>query len=67
MDDLGHYVRSASTPMLVSMGAVAAATTYYLATRPKPLPSVCDFNMQSVEVPVRHWRTSNLSMSRKQF
>lgn len=51
MDDLGHYVRSVSTPMLVSMGAVAAATTYYLATRPKPLPSVCDFNMQSLEVP----------------
>lgn len=53
MDDFSQCVRSVSTPMLVSMGAVAAATTYYLATRPKPLPSVCDFNMQSVEVPVR--------------
>lgn len=53
MDDLGHYVRSVSTPLLVSVGAVAVATTYYLATRAKPLPRVCDVNMQSVEVPVR--------------
>ncbi|GAA6222629.1 long-chain-fatty-acid--CoA ligase 1-like isoform X1 [Lates japonicus] len=51
LDDVSQYIRSASTPMLVSMGAVAAATTYYLATRPKALPSVCDLSMQSVEVP----------------
>lgn len=52
MDELGHYVRSVSTPLLVGVGAVAAATTYYLATRAKPPPSVCDLDMQSVEVPV---------------
>nr|XP_046263078.1 long-chain-fatty-acid--CoA ligase 1-like isoform X4 [Scatophagus argus] len=51
LNDVSQYIRSVSTPMLVSMGAVAAATTYYLATRPKALPSVCDLHMQSVEVP----------------
>lgn len=52
MDDVSRYIRNVSTPMLVSMGAVAAATTYYLATRPKALPPVCDLRMQSVEVSV---------------
>lgn len=52
MDDVSQYIRNVSTPMLVSMGAVAAATTYYLATRPKALPPVCDLRMQSVEVSV---------------
>lgn len=50
MDDVSQYIRNVSTPVLVSMGAVAAATTYYLATRPKALPPVCDLHMQSVEV-----------------
>ncbi|XP_063732625.1 long-chain-fatty-acid--CoA ligase 1-like isoform X2 [Eleginops maclovinus] len=50
MDDVSQYIRSISTPVLVSVGAVAAATTYYLATRPKGLPPVCDLHMQSVEV-----------------
>ncbi|XP_029297554.1 long-chain-fatty-acid--CoA ligase 1-like isoform X1 [Cottoperca gobio] len=51
LDDVSQYIRSVSTPLLVSFGAVAAATTYYLATRPKALPPVCDLSMQSVEVP----------------
>uniref|UniRef100_A0A8C4GXU9 Arachidonate--CoA ligase n=1 Tax=Dicentrarchus labrax TaxID=13489 RepID=A0A8C4GXU9_DICLA len=51
LDEVSQYIKSISTPMLVSMGAVAAATTYYLATRPKALPPVCDLRMQSVEVP----------------
>ncbi|XP_040030505.1 long-chain-fatty-acid--CoA ligase 1 isoform X2 [Gasterosteus aculeatus] len=51
LDDVGQYIRNVSTPILVSMGAVAAATSYYLATRPKALPPVCDLCMQSVEVP----------------
>ncbi|KAM6952652.1 long-chain-fatty-acid--CoA ligase 1-like isoform 1-T2 [Lycodopsis pacificus] len=51
LDDVSEYIRNVSTPMLVSVGAVAAATTYYLATRPKALPPVCDLCMQSVEVP----------------
>ncbi|XP_070769378.1 long-chain-fatty-acid--CoA ligase 1-like isoform X2 [Enoplosus armatus] len=51
LDDVSQYISSVSTPMLVSMGAVAAATTYYLATRPKALPPSCDLRMQSVEVP----------------
>ncbi|XP_049897983.1 long-chain-fatty-acid--CoA ligase 1-like isoform X2 [Epinephelus moara] len=49
--DVSQYIRNVSTPMLVSMGAVAAATTYYLATRPKALLPLCDLNMQSVEIP----------------
>ena len=52
LDDVSQYIRPVSTPMLVSVGVVAAATTYYLATRPKALPSICDLNMQSVEIPV---------------
>uniref|UniRef100_A0A3Q4FY95 Arachidonate--CoA ligase n=1 Tax=Neolamprologus brichardi TaxID=32507 RepID=A0A3Q4FY95_NEOBR len=48
--DVSCYARNMSTPVLVSMGAVVAATTYYLATRPRPLPLVCDLQMQSVEV-----------------
>ncbi|KAG8004266.1 Long-chain-fatty-acid--CoA ligase 1 [Nibea albiflora] len=51
LEDVSQYVKSISTPVLVSMGAVAAATTYYLATRPKALPQACDLSMQSVEVP----------------
>lgn len=51
LDDVRQYIRNISTPVLVSMGAVAAATTYYLATRPKALPPVCDLHMQSIEVP----------------
>ncbi|XP_033948728.1 long-chain-fatty-acid--CoA ligase 1-like isoform X2 [Pseudochaenichthys georgianus] len=50
LDDVSQYIQSVSTPVLVSVGAVAAATTYYLATRPKALPPVCDLRMQSVEV-----------------
>uniref|UniRef100_A0A671W7L2 Arachidonate--CoA ligase n=1 Tax=Sparus aurata TaxID=8175 RepID=A0A671W7L2_SPAAU len=52
MEDVSHYIRGISTPMLVSMGAVAAATTYYMATRPKALLPACDLRMQSVEVSV---------------
>ncbi|KAM9741045.1 long-chain-fatty-acid--CoA ligase 1-like isoform 2-T4 [Menidia menidia] len=51
LDDVTQYIRTASTPVLVSVGAVAAATTYYLATRPKAPPPICDLQMQSVEIP----------------
>uniref|UniRef100_A0A667ZCT9 Arachidonate--CoA ligase n=1 Tax=Myripristis murdjan TaxID=586833 RepID=A0A667ZCT9_9TELE len=50
LHDVLEYLRSLSTPMLVSMGAVAAMTTYYLTTRPKPLPPPYNPYMQSVEV-----------------
>lgn len=52
LDDVSQYISNVSTPVLVSMGVVAAAATYYLATRPKASPPVCDLRMQSVEVPV---------------
>uniref|UniRef100_A0A3Q3W9J6 long-chain-fatty-acid--CoA ligase n=1 Tax=Mola mola TaxID=94237 RepID=A0A3Q3W9J6_MOLML len=51
LDDVSQYIRPVSTPMLVSVGVVAAATTYYLATRPKALPPICNLNMQSIEIP----------------
>ncbi|CAL8328411.1 long-chain-fatty-acid--CoA ligase 1 isoform X2 [Gadus morhua] len=50
MDDMGKFLQSLSVPTLVSMGAVAAMTTYYLATRPKALPSPCDLRTQSREI-----------------
>ncbi|XP_076025837.1 long-chain-fatty-acid--CoA ligase 1-like [Genypterus blacodes] len=50
MDNVAQYIRNLSTPALVSMGAVAAVTTYYLATRPQLPPPVCDLHMQSIEI-----------------
>uniref|UniRef100_A0A3B3HIK1 Long-chain-fatty-acid--CoA ligase n=1 Tax=Oryzias latipes TaxID=8090 RepID=A0A3B3HIK1_ORYLA len=50
LEEISQYIRNASAPLLVSVGAVAAATTYYLATRPRALPPVCDPHRQSVEV-----------------
>lgn len=52
LDDVSQYIRNVSTPVLVSVGALAAATTYFVATRPKALPPVCDLRMQSIEIPV---------------
>uniref|UniRef100_A0A7N6F850 Long-chain-fatty-acid--CoA ligase n=1 Tax=Anabas testudineus TaxID=64144 RepID=A0A7N6F850_ANATE len=51
LDDVSQYIRNVSTPVLVSVGALAAATTYFVATRPKALPPVCDLRMQSIEIP----------------
>ncbi|TRY84934.1 hypothetical protein DNTS_004025 [Danionella cerebrum] len=51
LDDLRHYVRSLPTNTLMGMGAFAAITTYWLATRPKALKPPCDLTMQSVEIP----------------
>uniref|UniRef100_A0A8C6UPY7 Long-chain-fatty-acid--CoA ligase n=1 Tax=Neogobius melanostomus TaxID=47308 RepID=A0A8C6UPY7_9GOBI len=50
LDEISQYLRSLSIPTLVSVGAVAMATTYFLATRPKSQPPACDLSMQSVEV-----------------
>ncbi|KAM9376917.1 long-chain-fatty-acid--CoA ligase 1-like [Pholidichthys leucotaenia] len=49
--DVTKYIPDVSTPLLVSMGAVAAAIMYYRATRPEALSPACDLQMQSVEVP----------------
>ncbi|XP_067259661.1 long-chain-fatty-acid--CoA ligase 1a isoform X2 [Chanodichthys erythropterus] len=51
LDDVRQYVRSLPTNTLMGMGAFAAITTYWLATRPKALKPPCDLDMQSVEVP----------------
>uniref|UniRef100_A0A673FR01 Arachidonate--CoA ligase n=1 Tax=Sinocyclocheilus rhinocerous TaxID=307959 RepID=A0A673FR01_9TELE len=47
LDDLRQYVRSLPTNTLMGMGAFAAITTYWLATRPKALKPPCDLAMQS--------------------
>lgn len=49
--EVREYLRSLSTGTLVSMGAVAALTTYWYTTRPKALKPPCDLHMQSIEVP----------------
>ncbi|KAG7461827.1 hypothetical protein MATL_G00195190 [Megalops atlanticus] len=48
--DVKQYVRSLPTNTLVGMGAFAAVTTYWYATRPKALKPPCDLSMQSVEI-----------------
>uniref|UniRef100_A0A3Q2XEW8 Long-chain-fatty-acid--CoA ligase n=1 Tax=Hippocampus comes TaxID=109280 RepID=A0A3Q2XEW8_HIPCM len=51
LDSLSQYFRGMSTSTLISMGAITAATTLYMATRPKTLPPICDLKMQSIEIP----------------
>lgn len=48
--DLRQYVRSLPTNTLMGFGAFAALTTFWYATRPKPVKPPCDLSMQSVEV-----------------
>ncbi|XP_076870176.1 long-chain-fatty-acid--CoA ligase 1a isoform X1 [Brachyhypopomus gauderio] len=48
--DMRQYVRSLPTNTLMGMGAFAAITTYWYATRPRALKPPCDLTMQSVEV-----------------
>nr|XP_004666441.1 long-chain-fatty-acid--CoA ligase 1 isoform X3 [Jaculus jaculus] len=49
--DIRQYVRTLPTNTLVGVGAFAALTTFWYATRPKALKPPCDLSMQSVEVP----------------
>ncbi|KAE8300227.1 Long-chain-fatty-acid--CoA ligase 1 [Larimichthys crocea] len=51
LDDLRQYVRSFPTNALMGMGAFAAITTYWFASRPKALKAPCDLGLQSVEIP----------------
>ncbi|TKS68265.1 Long-chain-fatty-acid--CoA ligase 1 [Collichthys lucidus] len=51
LDDLRQYVRSFPTNALMGMGAFAAITTYWFASRPKALKAPCDLDLQSVEIP----------------
>uniref|UniRef100_A0A671WCN2 Arachidonate--CoA ligase n=1 Tax=Sparus aurata TaxID=8175 RepID=A0A671WCN2_SPAAU len=52
LDDLRQYVRGLPTNALMGMGAFAALTTYWFASRPKALKAPCDLGLQSVEIPV---------------
>ncbi|KAM3624334.1 uncharacterized protein V6R79_022146 [Siganus canaliculatus] len=49
LDDLRQYVRSLPTNALMGMGAIAAITTYWFASRPKAIRARCDLDLQSVE------------------
>uniref|UniRef100_A0A673ZJZ4 Arachidonate--CoA ligase n=1 Tax=Salmo trutta TaxID=8032 RepID=A0A673ZJZ4_SALTR len=49
LEDVRQYMHSLPTNMLMGVGALAALTTYWYATRPKALKPPCDLNMQSVE------------------
>uniref|UniRef100_A0A671VYC0 Arachidonate--CoA ligase n=1 Tax=Sparus aurata TaxID=8175 RepID=A0A671VYC0_SPAAU len=51
LDDLRQYVRGLPTNALMGMGAFAALTTYWFASRPKALKAPCDLGLQSVEIP----------------
>uniref|UniRef100_A0A672I0P5 Long-chain-fatty-acid--CoA ligase n=1 Tax=Salarias fasciatus TaxID=181472 RepID=A0A672I0P5_SALFA len=52
LDDVRQYVRGFPTNALMGMGAFAAITTYWFATRPKALKPPCDLTQQSIEMPV---------------
>lgn len=61
LGDVRQYVWSLPTNTLMGMGAFAAITTYWYATRPRALMPPCDLTMQSVEVQgVEHARRSIL-------
>uniref|UniRef100_A0A4W6C0Y7 Long-chain-fatty-acid--CoA ligase n=1 Tax=Lates calcarifer TaxID=8187 RepID=A0A4W6C0Y7_LATCA len=51
LDDVRQYVRGLPTNALMGMGAFAAITTYWFATRPRALKPPCDLGLQSVEIP----------------
>lgn len=53
LDEVRQYVRGLPTNALMGMGAFAAITTYWFASRPRALKPPCDLGMQSVEIPVR--------------
>lgn len=50
-DDVRQYMRALPTNALMGMGAFAAITTYWFATRPRALMPPCDLTLQSVELP----------------
>uniref|UniRef100_A0A3P8UX74 Long-chain-fatty-acid--CoA ligase n=1 Tax=Cynoglossus semilaevis TaxID=244447 RepID=A0A3P8UX74_CYNSE len=51
LDEVRQYVRGLPTNALMGMGAFAAITTYWFASRPRALKPPCDLAMQSVEIP----------------
>ncbi|CAN9510350.1 unnamed protein product [Ophioblennius macclurei] len=51
LDEVRQYVRGFPTNALMGMGAFAAITTYWFATRPKALKPPCDLTQQSIEMP----------------
>ncbi|XP_055969938.1 long-chain-fatty-acid--CoA ligase 1 isoform X2 [Sorex fumeus] len=48
--DFRQYIRTVPSHTLMGFGAFAAFTTFWYATRPKPVKPPCDLSMQSVEV-----------------
>ncbi|XP_072318579.1 long-chain-fatty-acid--CoA ligase 1a isoform X3 [Eucyclogobius newberryi] len=50
-DDVRQYMRALPTNALMGVGAFAAITTYWFATRPRALMPPCDLSLQSLELP----------------
>ncbi|XP_037554161.1 long-chain-fatty-acid--CoA ligase 1a [Nematolebias whitei] len=50
LDDVRQYIRGFPTNAFMGMGAFAAITTYWFATRPKALKPPCDLGLQSLEI-----------------
>uniref|UniRef100_A0A674DUG1 Arachidonate--CoA ligase n=1 Tax=Salmo trutta TaxID=8032 RepID=A0A674DUG1_SALTR len=48
LEDVCQFMHSLPANILMGVGALAALTTYWYATRPKALKPPCDLNMQSV-------------------
>lgn len=67
LDDFRQYVRGFPTNALMGMGAFAAITTYWFATRPKALKPPCDLGLQSVELPVSDLFSSPVKLSGFRF
>ncbi|MEQ2177354.1 hypothetical protein GOODEAATRI_002651, partial [Goodea atripinnis] len=51
LDDFRQYVRGFPTNAIMGVGAFAAITTYWFASRPKALKPPCDLGLQSIEIP----------------
>lgn len=53
LEDVCQFMHSLPANILMGVGALAALTIYWYATRPKALKPPCDLNMQSVAMTVR--------------
>ncbi|XP_044202935.1 long-chain-fatty-acid--CoA ligase 1a isoform X1 [Thunnus albacares] len=51
LDEIRQYLRGLPANTLMGMGAFAAITTYWFASRPKALKPPCDLGQQSLEIP----------------
>lgn len=67
LDDVRQYMRALPTNALMGVGAFAAITTYWFATRPRALMPPCDLTLQSVEVPGEERARRSSLMSENEY